>query len=41
VKTGCSNLAEFSKEGYLSKKFVLPMMMMMMMVVVVRDGDDG
>jgi hypothetical protein len=30
VKTG-SNLAESSKEGYGSKRVVLPMMMMMMM----------
>jgi hypothetical protein len=30
VKTG-SNLAELSKEGYGSKRAVLPMMMMMMM----------
>jgi hypothetical protein len=32
VKTGC-NLAESSKEGYGSKRAILPMMMMMMMMM--------
>jgi hypothetical protein len=33
VKTGC-NLAEYSKEGYGSKRSVLPMMKMMMMMMM-------
>jgi hypothetical protein len=31
VKTGC-NLAEYSKEGYRSKRAAQPMMMMIMMI---------
>jgi hypothetical protein len=34
VKTG-SNLAESSKEGYVSRSAVLPMMMMMMVIMTI------
>jgi hypothetical protein len=35
AKTGC-NLAESTKEGYGSKRAVLPMMMMMMMTMTMN-----
>jgi hypothetical protein len=35
VKTGC-NLAEFSKEGYGSKRAIFPMIMIVMMIKTLK-----